>query len=117
MKISGSGKTAVEVELLTKLAQASTTNSISKTEMSNILKSVRTDLKDTFDGSRKGLSGAQTAITNTLKLALSSGWVAAGSAKEILAEFLSSNGPKGSLAGIISDIQQAPVRKPTRGTY
>jgi hypothetical protein len=107
MKIVGSGNKVLDKDLLTKLAVSQkSSNTISKAEAQNAVSAARTALKDEFAGatSSSGMARAEKAITNTLKLAIESGWVKSGASKEVITAFLEGTG-KGSLSATVADIK------------
>jgi hypothetical protein len=65
-------------------------NAVSKPEVQSAIKTAVSDLKDAFEtrSSSRGLTNAQTAIANTLQLAIDSGWVKSGTAKDLITTFL-----------------------------
>ncbi len=116
MKIVGSGAKVLDSDLLGKLAISQQSGkTISKAEVQSAIKSAVADLKDAFDtrSSTAGLTKAQTAIANTLQLAVDSGWVKAGTAKDLISAFVNDAG-KGSLSATVDDLK-AQI-KDNRGT-
>lgn len=101
MKIVGSGSKVLDADLLGKLAVSQASGkTVSKAEVQSAIKQAKTDLKDAFESrsSSAGLTKAQTAIANTLQLAVDSGWVKAGTSKDLIAEFIG-----GDKAGSLAD--------------
>lgn len=108
MRIVGTKNNAIDADLLERLAKSRMSGGVvSKTELNTALGSVRTGLKDEFSGasSVRGLAKAQTAIANTLKLAVDSGWVGKGATKAAVTEFLTGRG-KTSLATTIATVKE-----------
>jgi hypothetical protein len=107
MKIVGSGNKVLDKDLLSKLAVSQkSNNNINQTEVKSAVAAARSALKDEFSGatSSAGMARAEKAITNTLKLAIESGWVKSGASKEIISAFLEGTG-KGSLSATVADIK------------
>lgn len=103
MRIVGSKNNVIDADLLERLAKSKMSpTGISVAEAQKHVASARRDLKDEFAGasSVRGLAQAQTAIENTLKLALSSGWVNKGEAKKVLNTFLSASAKDGLSATV-----------------
>ena len=102
MNIVGKGKKVLDADLLARLAvnqQSGAT--VSKAEVKTAINGAVQDLKDEFSwrDSSRGLKRASDAVANTLELAISSGWVRGGSAKELIAAFID-----GSNAGNMDDV-------------
>lgn len=117
MKIVGKGNSVIDADLLARLAvdkQSGAT--ISKAEASKAIASVKAELKDDFETSTRGLARAEQAISNTLTLALKSGWLRAGSAADVLKAFVDGEG-KGSLSATVKDVRESvKTSRPSRGT-
>jgi len=107
MNIVGKGKKVLDANLLARLAvnqQSGAT--VSKAEVKSAINSAVQDLKDDFSwrDSSSGLKRSADAVANTLELAVNSGWVRGGSAKELIAAFVDGSG-EGDLADVMSDIR------------
>lgn len=65
-------------------------NAVSKPGVQSAIKTAVSDFKDAFEtrSSSRGLTNAQTAIANTLQLAIDSGWVKSGTAEDLITTFL-----------------------------
>lgn len=116
MKIVGSGTKVLDADLLGKLAVSQQSgNTVSKPEVAAAIKSAVADLKDKFESrtSSAGLTQGQTAIANTLQLAVDSGWVKAGTSKDLIAGFLTGT-KAGSLSATVEDLKTEI--KSNRGT-
>ncbi len=81
-------------------------NAVSKPEVQSAIKTAVSDLKDAFEtrSSSRGLTNAQTAIANTLQLAIDSGWVKSGTAKDLITTFLTDS-KKGSLPETVETLK------------
>jgi murein L,D-transpeptidase YcbB/YkuD len=113
MRIVGSKNNVIDADLLERLAKSKMSPSgVSLAEAQKHVASARRDLKDEFSGasSVRGLAQAQTAIENTLKLALSSGWVNKGDAKKVINAFLTASNKTGLEATVTK------LREEIRGT-
>jgi hypothetical protein len=96
MRIVGSKNNVIDADLLERLAKSKMSPSgVSVTEARRHVAAARRELKDEFSSSTRGLAQAQQAIENTIKLALSSGWVNKGEAKKVLNTFLSATAKDG----------------------
>ena len=111
MRIVGSKKNVLDADLLERLAKSKMSpTGVTLAEAQKHIAAVRRELKDEFSSSSRGLTAAQLAVENTLKLALSSGWVKAGSAKTAINTFLaagSKNGLDATVAKIREDLKGA----------
>jgi hypothetical protein len=112
MNIVGKGNKVIDADLLARLAvnqQSGAT--VSKAEVTSAIQSATSDLKDEFawSDSSRGLTKASRAIANTLELAIDSGWVRGGSAKDLINAFLDGDG-EGSMTDVTNDIKNE-VRK------
>lgn len=116
MKIVGTGSKVIDADLLARLAtDRSSGGSVSTAELQKTLKSVRTELKDQFDTSTRGLDRAALAVSNTLELAIDSGWIKAGSTQKAVEAFL--EGPaKGSMKETLAAIREDVKNSRTGGT-
>jgi hypothetical protein len=117
MNIVGKGKKVIDADLLARLAvnqQSGAT--ISKAEVSSAIESAKSDLQDEFawSNSSRGLTAATRAIANTLELAVKSGWVRGGSAKDLIEAFVGGEND-GSLADLTKDIKNE-IRSNRRGS-
>lgn len=115
MRIVGGRNKEIDADLLARLAvDRQSGNTVSKKEVTEAINSAVKDLKDHFEGdtSTRGLSKMTRAVANTLELAVSSGWVKSGAAKDAIETFLSGTG-KGSLDKVSDDIK-AEVRENAR---
>jgi hypothetical protein len=117
MKIVGKGSSVIDADLLARLAvDRQSGSTISKAEADKAIASVKAELKDDFETSTRGLGRAEKAISNTLALALKSGWLRAGSAAEVLKAFVDGDG-KGSLSATVKDVRDSvKSSRPSRGT-
>ncbi|MFH1810332.1 MAG: hypothetical protein ABIJ09_16420 [Pseudomonadota bacterium] len=119
MKIVGKGNKVIDADLLARLAVDKQSGStVSKAEAEKAIKSITTELKDDFETSTRGLARAEQAVTNTLSLALTSGWLRSGSAANVIKAFLDGTG-KGSLSEAVKNVRDSVrTSRPPRGrTY
>jgi hypothetical protein len=114
MKIVGTGARVIDANLLEKLAVARQSgNSVTKAQAEKIIQGARRELKNEFKGSSAAeITRAQNAVSNTLRLAVDSGWVRAGSTRTMIDQFLTGADDK-SLKGI-ADKLKADLRAPAR---
>jgi len=116
MKIKGRGANALDTDLIGELAyRQQSGNTISKNEVKTILDDVKTELRDEFSHSASGLANAGRGITNSLQMALESGWVRGESAAQMIEEFIGGEGCD-SLDGLMKDIRKE-ARQQTRTSY
>jgi hypothetical protein len=101
MRIVGSKKNVLDADLLERLAKSKMSpTGITPAEAQKHVAATRRDLKDEFSSSTRGLAQAQTAVENTLRLALDSGWVNRGDAKRAIETFLSASAKDGLKATV-----------------
>ena len=118
MNIVGKGKKVLDADLLARLAVSQQSGAtVSKAEVKSAIGSAVQDMKDEFQwrDSSSGLKPVSDAIANTLELAIASGWVRGGAAKELISAFI--NGSQaGNIDEVVSEIR-AEVREnnPTSG--
>lgn len=114
MKIVGKSNKVLDADLLARLAQASD-HGVSKAEVQSAIKSTRSELKDQFDTSTRGLDRAAKAVSNTLELAIKSGWINSGASTKVVDAFLKGSSD-GSLKDTLGDIRDAVKQSRTGGT-
>jgi hypothetical protein len=107
MNIVGKGKKVIDADLLAKLAvDRQSAKTVSQAEVKKAIAGAVSDLKDDFSwrDSSRGLTRAARAITNTLQLAIDSGWVRGNTAKDLIKAFVEGEGGK-SLDSVLDDIK------------
>lgn len=106
MNIVGKGNNVIDSELLSRLAVDQTSgSSISKKELQKQFKKIKSELKDEYLYSTRGLSRAERAIANTFSLAVKSGWLRAGASVKLVNEFLKGSDDDG-LKHIVDDVKE-----------
>lgn len=117
MNIKGRGNKAIDTDLLGQLAMKQQSgNTISQKEVKQVLSKVKSELKDEFTHSTRGLTRAGRAIENTFKLALESGWIKGEKAAQMIEDFVQTDNDTG-LDTLMDDIRKNKQRRPTRTTY
>jgi hypothetical protein len=109
MKITGTGKSAIDADLLARLAVARGSGaSITKTELNSAIRATKSDMRSDFSSSASGLDRAAKAVANTLELAVKSGWVKSGATADAIDAFIK-GADKDGLKALVKDIR-ADVR-------
>ena len=116
MKITGTGKSAIDADLLARLAVARGSGaSITKTELNSAIKSTKSEMRADFSSSTAGLDKAAKAVANTLELAVKSGWFKSGATADAIDAFVSGSdtaGLKALVKQIRADVQSyTPPRR------
>lgn len=112
MKITGSGKSAIDADLLARLAVARGSGaSITKTELQSAIKSAKSEMRSDFSSSAAGLDKAAKAVANTLELAVKSGWIKSGATIDAVDAFVKGTEASG-LKALVKEIR-ADVRSYT----
>jgi hypothetical protein len=106
MRIIGSKKNVLDADLLERLAKSKMSpTGVTLAEAQKHIAAVRRELKDEFSSTTRGLTAAQLAVENTLKLAITSGWVKPGAAKTAINTFLAAKSANG-LDAVVTKIRE-----------
>lgn len=109
MKITGTGASAIDADLLARLAVArGSGGSITKTELTSAITKTKSEMRSDFSSSTSGLDKASKAVANTLELAVKSGWIKSGATVDAIEAFVKGSDAKG-LKALVADIR-ADVR-------
>ena len=115
MKITGTGKSAIDADLLARLAVArGSGSSITKTELNSAIRATKSEMRSDFSGSSSGLERAAKAVANTLELAVKSGWVKSGATADAIDAFTKGTDPKGLKALVIKIRADVGTYTPSR---
>ena len=106
MKITGTGKSAIDADLLARLAVARGSGaSITKTELNSAIRATKSEMRSDFSSSATGIDRAAKAVANTLELAVKSGWVKSGATADAIEAFVKGSETTG-LKALVKDIRK-----------